>query len=184
MPSNPHESEASPAEVPPVEAVLIRRAREARGLTYDQAADRLKIKMSSRRWRQLEEGREHGGGKVTVMGDPQLAHMAHVVGVAPERLIEIGKREAAEILREIEHQVRSDSKSADESLPTNRRPVIPSYVTPENTEDWEWEIWANLLLLTPEEKEWIIEVIGGTRRRNARAAEESSQGHGARHRAG
>jgi transcriptional regulator with XRE-family HTH domain len=163
MPSHPHESEA-----PPAEAVLIRRAREARGLSPEQAAQRLKIKLSGRRWRQLEEGREHSTGKPAEMGDAQLAHMAHDVGVTAEQLTGIGRHEAAEILREIQRQERQHKEPA----PAEPQPEIPSYVTSENTEDWEWEIWANLLLLTPEEKAWIIAVIGDKRRRDARAAED------------
>lgn len=120
MPSHPLESEAHPSTAPPPEAVLIRRAREARGLGYEAAAEQLKIKLSGRRWRQLEEGREHSGGKPAPISDATLAHMADVVHVPPERLEDVGRFEAAEILREIQRLTKRDwllgAEAADAEL--------------------------------------------------------------------
>lgn len=173
MPSHPHEA-APPAAVPPVEAKLIRRAREARGLTYDQAAGLLKIRLSGRRWRQLEEGREHSGGKLALMGEAQLAHMAHVVGVTPEQLVEIGKHEAAEILREIERQERQRTV-------TDTVAEVPSHVSRESTPDWEWEIWEKLTLTSAEDKSLMIEYLKFMR---DRASRTEGAGHGAQRRTG
>lgn len=160
MPSNPHESEAPPATSPPAEARLIRRAREASGLSYDQAAQRLKIKLSGRRWRQLEEGREHSGGKPATMGDATLAHMAHIVGVTPEQLLAVSREEAAEILREIERQERKLADSREAVAP---RAEVPSYVDLEHAEDWEVEIWEQLTLTDEVDKGLAIQFLKGIR---------------------
>lgn len=90
------------SRMPPPEALLIRRYREAMGISPETAVTRLGIKMSARRWRQLEAGEETRGGKPAAARAAQLAHMARVVGAPPERLEEIDTREAreaAEILR-------------------------------------------------------------------------------------
>lgn len=85
---------------PPPEAVLIRRAREARDLTPVEAALKARIRLGERRWRQIEDGSE-GRGKPLRATDKTLAHMAAVVSLSPEQLIEVDRTEAAEILREI-----------------------------------------------------------------------------------
>lgn len=160
MPSH-HESDA-----PLAEAVLIRRAREARGLSPETAATRLPIRLSGRRWRQLEEGRDSSTGKPTVIGDAQLAHMAHVVGVAPEQLEEVDRGEAAEVLREIERQERRLAEvTVDEGA------EIPDYVDLEHIEDWAREIWEKLLLLSVEDKEAAIATIRGIHRRAEQAVQ-------------
>lgn len=86
---------------PPPEAVLIRRAREALGISPETAARRIRVKLSGRRWRQLEAGEEGPDGPRATMSDGQLAHMAAVVRLRPDHLDEIGKVEAAAILRTI-----------------------------------------------------------------------------------
>jgi hypothetical protein len=77
----------------------------------------------------------------------------------------------------------ADAGHAEDTRAVDRRPEIPPYVTREATEDWEWEIWEKLLLLTPEDKELVIEVIKGVHRR-ARAAEDTAPGQDARRRTG
>jgi len=93
----------SDMQQPPPEAVVIRRAREARGLSPERAASLLEIPLSGARWRQIEQGYEiRAGGRKAVKGrDMVIAHMAHVVGLRPEALQEAGRPEAAQILREI-----------------------------------------------------------------------------------
>src|SRR4051812_21089924 len=86
---------------PPPEAALIRRAREAMGLSHTEAARRLAIKIGARRWRQIEDGYESKGGRIAKGGDMQYAHMAHVVGVAPDDLRSVGRDEAAEVLQKL-----------------------------------------------------------------------------------
>jgi hypothetical protein len=80
---------------------LIRRGREALGISPEAAAARIRIKLSGRRWRQLEAGEESPGGTKATMSAGQLAHMASVVRLRPEHLESIGKTEAAAILRTI-----------------------------------------------------------------------------------
>lgn len=92
---------------PPPEATLIRRAREARGLNHTEAASKIEIQLGARRWRQIEDGWEKRGVTRAVAGDPQLAHMAFVVGVSPEDLEAVDRHEAAEILRMIERRHKS-----------------------------------------------------------------------------
>lgn len=93
---------------PPPEAVLIRRARQARGLTRAEAAERSSVVKASR-WGQIENGYLMKGGVPvsTRAGDMQLAHMARTVSLSPERLDEVGRGDAAEILREIQEQERA-----------------------------------------------------------------------------
>lgn len=99
---------------PPPEAVLIRRARQARGLTRAEAAERSSVVKASR-WGQIENGyvMKAGVPVPTKPGDMQLAHMARVVGLSPERLDEVGRRDAAEILREILEQDRVYADMSD-----------------------------------------------------------------------
>lgn len=87
---------------PPQEAQLIRRAREARGLSPEQAAKATSIRLGGMRWRQIERGWEAKKPPRAVIALPKtLAHMAHAVGITPERLEEAGRHDAADILREI-----------------------------------------------------------------------------------
>lgn len=87
---------------PPAEGVLIRLARQARGLTPEAAAELTPIPIKGGRWRQIESGYERKNPpKRAYAPDLTLAHMAHAVGVTPERLEEAQRPEAADILREI-----------------------------------------------------------------------------------
>ena len=94
---------------PPPEAVLIRRARKARGLTVQEAASKVRLIKASR-WTQIESGYVLKAGEPlpTAASDETLAHMAHVVGVSPEALTETGRAEAAEILSLIDRGRTSD----------------------------------------------------------------------------
>lgn len=90
---------------PPREADLIRVARLARGLSPERAADLAPIRLGGARWRHIERGYEPKRPPKRVRApDKTLAHMAHVVGVSPERLDEVGRGVAADILREILRQ--------------------------------------------------------------------------------
>ncbi len=97
---------------PPPEADLIRLARQARGLSPEEAADRTPIRIKGFRWRQIENGyKGKPGTSDEVKGpDKTIAHMAHTVGVTSARLAEF-RPKAAAILREIEIQQveRSDA---------------------------------------------------------------------------
>jgi|GEM_PF-2491052 len=91
---------------PPPEADLIRLARQARGLSTDEAADRTPIRIKGFRWRQIESGYKGKVGASERVKAPSktLAHMAYTVGVTPSRLTEAGRDDAAQILREIQIQ--------------------------------------------------------------------------------
>ncbi|MCI3240233.1 hypothetical protein [Streptomyces spinosisporus] len=97
---------------PPPEADLIRLARQARGLSPEEAADRTPVRIKGFRWRQIEKGwKGKPGESDRVIGpDKTIAHMSHTVGVTSARLAE-HRPKAAEILREIEIQSieRSDN---------------------------------------------------------------------------
>lgn len=97
---------------PPPEADLIRLARQARGLSPEEAADRTPVRIKGFRWRQIEKGWKGKPGESDAVKAPDktLAHMAHTVGVGSARLAE-HRPEAAAILREIEIQdvARSDN---------------------------------------------------------------------------
>lgn len=93
----------------PAEARLIRRARQALGLSPERIVERLtRVKMSGRNWRQIEDGR--------AAPDETIAHMAHAVGITPARLAETGRTEAAEILRAIAEQIAAEHAQIAESL--------------------------------------------------------------------
>lgn len=88
---------------PPREASLIKIARKAAGLSVAAASEAALIDISAARWSQIENGYEARGGRHSpVRGrDETIAHMAYVVGVAPERLSRAGRANAGLILEEI-----------------------------------------------------------------------------------
>jgi hypothetical protein len=102
---------------PPPEAELIRLARQARGLSPEDAADRTPVRIGGFRWRQIENGYKgkSGASDPVKAPDKTLAHMAYTVGVTPSRLMEVGRDKAAEILREI--QIQNAGQSGAASLP-------------------------------------------------------------------
>lgn len=87
----------------PPEGRLIQDAAEACGLSIREASRRAGI--SYGRWRQITSGVQHVSPGVTApvrAPAATLARMAHVVGIAPERLETKGERhDAAVVLREI-----------------------------------------------------------------------------------
>src|SRR2546426_821046 len=89
--------------MPAPEGELIRLARQARGLSPEEAADRTPIRIKRFRWLQIEKGYKGKVGESDpVKALPKtLAHMAHTVAVTPRRLTEVGREDAAKILREI-----------------------------------------------------------------------------------
>jgi transcriptional regulator with XRE-family HTH domain len=108
MTAPPHE-----AHQPPPEADLIRIARLARGLSPEKAAELTHIRLGGGRWRHIERGYQMKNRPVRAPGKT-LAHMAHVVGVTPERLAEVGREDAAEVLREI---LRQEAEAEAEQEP-------------------------------------------------------------------
>lgn len=94
---------------PPPEAVLIRRAAKAIGMSPEKAAPLTGVIKPSQ-WRNIESGK-------TSAKDDVLAHMAYVVRLQPEDLEQVGRTEAAEILRLIKRDRERDPevKGEDES---------------------------------------------------------------------
>lgn len=110
---------SAPGVPPPSpEAQLIRLAREASGLSPEEAADRTPIRLKGARWRQLERGYETRERPIKPKAKT-LAHMAAVVGLTPERLAESGRQDAASILQEIQLQAakRNAERSAASEAP-------------------------------------------------------------------
>jgi transcriptional regulator with XRE-family HTH domain len=86
---------------PPPEAVIIRLARKAAGISGPDAARAAGI--SNARLSQIENGYEtRRGAYRPVSGkDATIARLAAVIGVTPERLDKAGRPDAAAVLREI-----------------------------------------------------------------------------------
>lgn len=100
----------------PPEATLIRTARKAAGLSIEAAAEQAGA-LSFVRWSQIENGYEsRGGQRRPIRGtDTHIAHMAHVVGISPERLEHAGRPDAAVVLREIILQEQLAAERDEES---------------------------------------------------------------------
>jgi transcriptional regulator with XRE-family HTH domain len=103
---------------PRPEGELIRLARQARGLSPEEAADRTPIRIKGYRWRQIENGYKGKPGQSDEVKPPgkTLAHMAYTVGVTPSRLAEAGREDAAKILREIQIQNAERTTSLPDPL--------------------------------------------------------------------
>ncbi|WP_340382242.1 hypothetical protein U5640_36190 [Streptomyces sp. SS7] len=145
---------------PPAEAVLIRVARQARGLSPEEAAALLPIRLSGARWRQIENGYERRNPPKPVRApDKTLAHMAHAVGVTPERLEEAGRPEAAEILREI-LRTQPDAYSGE----------------PEGMSPRELEMLAGILASLAEGREMSPADMAATLRRAQEIIQERRRG--------
>lgn len=123
--------------VPPPEAVLIRVAREAAGLTITEAARRVSeanpdASISTARWSQIEQGYEiRRGQPQEVRAKPgMLAQMAAVFHrITPERLAGEGNRpDAAPILAEIGPREET-SPLASVSMGNGHTPPPPAEVT-------------------------------------------------------
>jgi transcriptional regulator with XRE-family HTH domain len=127
----------SPAQPPPpAEAQLIRRAREAAGLSPETAAARMQAGIiGSARWRQIEAGHRSDSPKPVIAKASTLAHMALAVGVTADRLAEAGRTDAAEVLREVA------LKSGNRNPPSAATPTSSTLV------DERWGMIKGLLEL-------------------------------------
>lgn len=110
---------------PPPEAVLIKRARQARMLSPEQAAPRAKV-IKSRRWRQIEAG--WANGRPVTAEDDVIAHMAAAVGVVPAQLEQAGRHEAAEVLREILRQRPPAPDGPQDALTPEERQMVEAFI--------------------------------------------------------
>lgn len=140
---------------PPAEGDLIRIARLAKGLSPEQAAELALIKLGGARWRQIERGYKTRDSRVRAP-DKTLAHMAHVVGVSPERLDAVDRGVAAEILREIQRQEA-------EADPERNRPYADLSDRLERT---AWEMPASI-----EDRKLMVDML-----REARAQGRGERG--------
>lgn len=117
-----------PPAAPP-EAHLIRVARRARGNkspeTLTAPAD---VPIKAARWRHIEQGYSSRNKPVRAPAGT-LAHMAHIVGVTPEQLVDANRADAAEVLREILRQEQAGA-SADASP-----------IEPDMNDQYERDIW-------------------------------------------
>lgn len=113
---------------PTPEGALIRLARQARGLSPEVAADLTPVQIKGGRWRQIESGFDRKSPPKRSFAPPlTLAHMAHTVGVTPERLAEADREDAAAILREI---LRSEGEEPAnlETLTTREQQMLAEMV--------------------------------------------------------
>jgi Helix-turn-helix domain len=112
---------------PPPEARLIRIARNAAGLSADAAAKSTGGAVSPVYWRDVERGYGYRRSQRVPAraSDRVLAHMAHAVRVAPDRLEEAGRPDAAATLREILH-----SDPAPDPTPLRSVPGVPDIDAP------------------------------------------------------
>jgi transcriptional regulator with XRE-family HTH domain len=118
-------AEPVPLAGPPAEAVLIKRARQARGLSPEDAAAKTTV-IKSRRWRQIEAGRD--GDRPATGEDHVIAHMAAVVGVEPALLARAGRAEAAEVLREIGRQAAADAPPDQLAISPDEMPQVRAFL--------------------------------------------------------
>ncbi len=96
------ERPATAPEAPP-EALLIRTAREAAGMTAAQAAAATEGAVSATYWRDVERGYGGRRGKRAPARASArlLAIMAHITGVTPDQLAGAKREDAARVLTEI-----------------------------------------------------------------------------------
>lgn len=88
---------------PPPEARLIAARRQQMIPRMSQREAALRAGISSTRWRQLESGkiRVRGRDYPEIAPPDTLARMAQVVDVSPEELEEVGREDAALVLRRL-----------------------------------------------------------------------------------
>ncbi|MEV1245185.1 hypothetical protein [Nonomuraea sp. NPDC049750] len=118
----------SSAEQAPPEGALIRLARKARGLSVKKAVELVRerapdIRLGESRWYHIEGGTE-GKDKVVIAPEDTLAHMAYVVGLTSDRLEQVGRADAAEVLQEIFRQERAKTAPAQEPADPQLRRLL------------------------------------------------------------
>lgn len=145
---------------PTPEGELIRRAMVRKGVNAPDIADAAGI--SAGRWRHIVNGAQPlGQGRYNPVIAPAatLARMARAVDVTPEQLTKVGRKDAAEVLRDL----------ADEDQPTSAGDFTDP-ITGERYEDPdEREIWGLTPLAERDRRELIYHLRA---RKAARQAEE------------
>ena len=120
-------------DIPP-EAEVIRLAREATGMTAQDAAEASRARdgkgVSAAYWRDVERG--YGGRRgqrvPTRASARALAAMARVTGVAPAQLAGAGREDAARVLAEI---LRREGSVPPRPAPPPRREAAPAGSDPD-----------------------------------------------------
>lgn len=113
-------------------AQVLRRAREARGLTQREAADMAGLTLQT--WGQVERGADRGK-------DETVASMAQVVGVTPDQLENVRRNGAADRLR------RQLAELHDQAALT----------AGETRVDYDLRMFRSILSkLPPEEALWLV----------------------------
>jgi transcriptional regulator with XRE-family HTH domain len=120
------------APAPPPEALLIRTAREAAGMTAAQAAAATNGAVSATYWRDVERG--HGGrrGKQAPARASArlLAAMAEITGATPDQLKKAQREDAARVLEEILRRKAPPVASAPSLRPVPSRPAAADPESP------------------------------------------------------
>lgn len=117
---------------PTPEGALIRRAMIRKGVNAPDVADQAGI--TAGRWRHIVNGAQPlGGGKYNRVVAPAatLARMARAVDVTPEQLEQAGRRDAAEVLRDLLASQQPNSATAFTDPATGEV----------YEEQWERDIW-------------------------------------------
>ncbi|MEO3978841.1 hypothetical protein [Streptomyces sp. CAU 1734] len=122
-----------PAQPPPPEALLIRIAREAKGLSPEAATRHMRIKFSGSRWRQIEAGYRKDTREPVIAPAITLAHMAYALEIASARLNDTGRTDAGRILEELE-----SAGGAEQSEAADPGPLV-------ELEGWQQQIILNAL---------------------------------------
>src|SRR6478752_4558052 len=90
------------------EGTLLRRARERIRPKASIATAAKQAGVSPENWGHVERGYQSMGKeqppRTVIPPAPTLAHMAHAVGVTPDELEQIGRTDAADILRDLQPQ--------------------------------------------------------------------------------
>jgi hypothetical protein len=111
------DNQGQPGDKPeqPAEGAAIQRAMIRERLSARQAAPL--AGMSEGRWRQIVSGYQSVGGQHLPVKAPAatLARMAQAVKLTPEDLIDAGRRDAAEVLRDLNSSAPATDKARDET---------------------------------------------------------------------
>lgn len=92
---------SNPDTPQPPEGATLEAARRRLGISQNEAARRAGI--SGTRWRQIVKGRQTGAQAGPVTGSATtVARMASAVGLSAEDLEEVGRADAAEVLRRMD----------------------------------------------------------------------------------
>jgi hypothetical protein len=128
------------APAPPPEALLIRTAREAVGMTATQAAAATQGAVSATYWRDVERGYGGRRGKRAAARASArlLAAMAHITRVTPDQLAKVKREDAARVLTEILRREGGSDPAEVPAVPRNPFAAFASqFSEPEDDSAWD-----------------------------------------------